>query len=76
MLVALTLDDEPQSGINQSVAMAIAGTSSFGVKTNGPEAYPIFQQVNAHFYKSFRIFSKFSCISYNLLSFSRIGNMA
>lgn len=44
ILVAPTLDDEPQSGINQSVAMAIAGTSSFGTKTNGTETYPTFQQ--------------------------------
>jgi hypothetical protein len=45
-LFAHTLDDmEPQNGINQSVAMAIAGTSTFGQKTSGTETYPSFQQV-------------------------------
>jgi hypothetical protein len=36
---------EPQNGINQSVAMAIAGTSTFGQKTSGTDTYPSFQQV-------------------------------
>jgi hypothetical protein len=45
-LFAPTLDDmEPLNGINQSVAMAIAGTSTFGQKTSGTETYPSFHQV-------------------------------
>lgn len=45
-LFAHSLDDmESQSGINQSVAMAIAGSSTFGQKTCGTETYPCFQQV-------------------------------
>ncbi|XP_075219096.1 dedicator of cytokinesis [Lycorma delicatula] len=35
---------EPQTGINQSVAMAIAGTSMFGVKTAQVERFSLFQQ--------------------------------
>jgi hypothetical protein len=49
-LLAPTLDDmEPQNGINQSVAMAIAGTSAFGQKTSGSETYATFQQVKNGF---------------------------
>jgi hypothetical protein len=44
------LDDiEPQNGINQSVAMAIAGTSAFGQKTGDVETHPSFQQVRRAF---------------------------
>ncbi|RZF36641.1 hypothetical protein LSTR_LSTR012320 [Laodelphax striatellus] len=35
---------EPKSGINQTVAMAIAGTSMFGVKTAQMERFSLFQQ--------------------------------
>uniref|UniRef100_A0A1B6EVF4 Dedicator of cytokinesis protein 7 n=1 Tax=Cuerna arida TaxID=1464854 RepID=A0A1B6EVF4_9HEMI len=34
----------PDAGINQSVAMAIAGTSMFGIKVTPPEKVKIFQQ--------------------------------
>ena len=55
ILVAPTLDDEPQNGINQSVAMAIAGTSTFGSKTNGTESYQNFQQVKFVYLISFKL---------------------
>lgn len=38
-------DIELQSGINQSVAMAIAGTSMFGIKTTSTDRFKLFQQV-------------------------------
>ncbi|XP_021924154.1 dedicator of cytokinesis protein 6 isoform X3 [Zootermopsis nevadensis] len=44
-LLLPTLDDtEPQNGINQSVAMAIAGTSAFGQKTSDTETRSSFHQ--------------------------------
>jgi hypothetical protein len=52
-LLSPTLDDmEPQSGINQSVAMAIAGTSAFGQKTNDTETHPSLQQVRKKPFKN------------------------
>jgi hypothetical protein len=48
---------EPQNGINQSVAMAIAGTSTYGQKTSGSETYPSFQQVK-HIYKFIQLIRK------------------
>ncbi|XP_071439283.1 dedicator of cytokinesis protein 7 [Hetaerina americana] len=45
MLLAQGQDDmDQQNGINQSVAMAIAGTSMFGTKTSGAESYDPFKQ--------------------------------
>lgn len=49
-LLLPTLDDtEPQNGINQSVAMAIAGTSAFGQKTSDTETRSSFHQVRTAF---------------------------
>lgn len=38
-------ESEPQAGINQSVAMAIAGTSMFGIKVTPPDRVKLFHQV-------------------------------